>query len=273
MLLHIGAFALLSGCQSARTQTEDKPDYAWLLAESDLVDLTYPFDEQTIYWPTEEKGFVLENIFRGYTDAGYYYVANRFCAPEHGGTHLDAPIHFYEGRQSVDQIPLERLIAEGAVVDVREKALQNRDYQVTVEDLQEWEEMNGETLDGKIVLLRTGYGQFWYDRAQYLGTDKTGPEAVADLHFPGLHPDAARWLVATRSIKAIGIDTPSIDYGQSKTYDTHVTLFEHNIPAFENVANLDRLPEKGLLIVALPMKIKGGSGAPLRIVAWKHKGA
>jgi kynurenine formamidase len=90
---------------------------------------------------------------------------------------------------------------------------------------------------------------------------------VAKLHFPGLYPDAARWLITNRSVKAVGLDTASIDYGQSTLFQTHVTLFEKNIPALENVANLDQLPERGFTVIALPMKIKAGSGGPVRIVA------
>ena len=118
-------------------------------------------------------------------------------------------------------------------------------------------------------MLKTGFGRRWADRAAYLGTDKSGASAVADLHFPGLAPEAARWLVEHRAIKAIGIDTASIDHGQSQTFQSHVTLFKHNVPAFENVANLDKLPAAGATVIALPMKIGGGSGAPLRIIAIK----
>jgi kynurenine formamidase len=90
---------------------------------------------------------------------------------------------------------------------------------------------------------------------------------VAKLHFPGLHPDAAKWIVANRAVKAVGIDTASIDYGQSTLYETHRALYASDIPAFENLASLDRLPPTGALLIALPMKIGGGSGAPLRAVA------
>jgi kynurenine formamidase len=100
-----------------------------------------------------------------------------------------------------------------------------------------------------------------------MGTDERGAEAVAKLHFPGLHPDAARWLVEHREVAAIGLDTPSIDYGQSRLFEAHQALFEANVPAFENVANLEALPAAGFTVIALPMKIGGGSGAPLRIVA------
>ena len=132
--------------------------------------------------------------------------------------------------------------------------------------------MGGEKREGllvrnAIVLVRTGFGKYWPDRGKYMGTDERGDSAVAKLHFPGLHPEAAHWLVNVRKIKAIGIDTPSIDRGQSKDFKSHVALYEKNTPALENVANLDQLPEKGFTVIALPMKIKGGSGGPVRIVA------
>ncbi|MBD0297112.1 MAG: cyclase family protein, partial [Flavisolibacter sp.] len=95
-----------------------------------------------------------------------------------------------------------------------------------------------------------------------------GTEGVAQLHFPGIHPDAAQWLVQHRKIKAVGLDTPSVDYGQSKDFKPHQLLYAQNICGFENVANLNQLPVKGAYIIALPMKIKGGSGGPLRIIAW-----
>jgi kynurenine formamidase len=119
---------------------------------------------------------------------------------------------------------------------------------------------------GTIVLLRTGFGEYWPDRARYMGTAERGADAVGDLHFPGLHHEAVPWL-RERGIRAIGLDTPSIDHGPSQDFPSHVALFEHNVPVFENVANLDELPATGFAVIALPMKIRGGSGGPLRIVA------
>jgi len=124
-----------------------------------------------------------------------------------------------------------------------------------------------ETRVGSIVLIRTGFASRWPDAVKYLGTAERGEAAVAKLHFPGLHPDAAQWLVSNRPIKAVGIDTASIDFGQSKGFETHRTLTARDIPAFENLASLDRLPPTGAIVIALPMKIGGGSGAPLRAVA------
>lgn len=235
-------------------------------ANGKWIDLTYAFDETTVYWPTAET-FRLDTVFEGTTDSGFYYSAYQYCAAEHGGTHLDAPVHFAEGKLPMDQIPLEQLIGEAVVVDVSAQAAANPDYQVTQADFEAWERANGPLPKGVIVLLRTGFGKYWPDRAKYMGTAERGAAAVAKLHFPGLHPDAARWLVANRSIKSIGLDTPSIDYGQSTLFESHRILFEKNVPAFENLANLDQLPPKGFWVFALPMKIKNGSGGPLRIVA------
>lgn len=236
------------------------------LADDAIIDLTHAYDADTVYWPTA-SGFELDVDFKGVTEGGWYYEANTFRSAEHGGTHLDAPIHFAEGGQHADEIPLERLIGPAVVVDVAEQAAANRDYQVSVEDFKTWEAEHGRLPDNIIVLLCTGFGKFWPDRQAYMGTDQRGAEAVPLLHFPGLHPDAARWLVENRSINAIGLDTPSIDFGQSAGFESHRILMEQNIPAFENVANLEQLPRKGFQVIALPMKIRGGSGGPLRIVA------
>jgi kynurenine formamidase len=230
------------------------------------IDLTHAFDASTIYWPTDTAGFQLNTLAYGPTEGGWFYASFAFATAEHGGTHLDAPIHFAEGRLTADEIPLSGLIGPAAVADVSDRA--TPDYQVSVADLQGWESEHGTLPDGGILLLHTGWGARWTDRAAYLGTDLTGPEAVPALHFPGLAVDAARWLVAERGIVAVGIDTPSIDHGQSTDFQSHVALYSDNISGFENVANLDQLPPAGAFVVALPMKIAGGSGGPLRIVAF-----
>ncbi|HKO97872.1 MAG TPA: cyclase family protein [Pyrinomonadaceae bacterium] len=231
-----------------------------------VIDLSHPFETNTVYWPTAE-GFRLEKDFEGMTEKGFYYSAYRYSSAEHGGTHIDAPVHFAKGRNSVDDIPLNQLMGSAVVIDVTQQCAKDRDYLVTETDITSWERQNGRIAPGTIIFLRTGFGRFYPDRKRYLGTDERGEGAVANLHFPGLHPNAARWLVRNRSIKAIGLDTASIDHGQSTLFESHRILFEKNIPAFENVANLHQLPTKGFAVVALPMKIKSGSGGPLRIVA------
>ncbi len=236
--------------------------------EGEIIDLTHSFSKESIYWVTAED-FNLETVAKGKTDKGYFYSANNFSAAEHGGTHIDAPIHFAENAKSVDEIPLKNLIGNAVKINVSKNALGNPDYLITIQDLKNWESKNGEIPQASIVLLETGFGKFYPDKKKYLGTDERGAEAVQKLHFPGLSPEAAKWLIENRSIKAVGIDTASIDFGQSQDFATHVALMTKNIPAFENVARLEELPETGFQIIALPMKIKGGSGGPLRIIAIK----
>ena len=230
------------------------------------VDLSHSFGPSTVYWPTDTLGFQHTELAYGRTEAGWFYSAYAFASAEHGGTHLDAPSHFAEGRRTADQVPLSSLIAPASVVDVSAKA--TPDYQVSAEDLEAWEAEHGRIADGSILLVRTGWSERWTDPAAYLGTSLVGPDAVAELHFPGIGPDAAQWLVDNRDVVAVGIDTPSIDYGQSANFESHVILYAQNVAGFENVANLDQLPATGAAVVALPMKIEGGSGGPLRIVGY-----
>ncbi|WP_422106391.1 cyclase family protein [Winogradskyella sp.] len=236
-----------------------------------IVDLTHTFSEETVYWVTA-KEFKLDVVAKGDTDKGFFYAANNFETAEHGGTHIDAPIHFSKGKQSVEEIPLEKLVGSAIKIDVRANANNNPDYLVSVEDFTTWEKEHGQIPEGAIVLLDTGHAKHYPDKLKYLGTDQRGPEAIKLLHFPGLSPEAATWLVENRSINSIGIDTPSIDYGQSEYFKSHVILLSENIPAFENITNLDQLPPKGFEVIALPMKIKDGSGAPLRIIAKVKEG-
>ncbi len=236
------------------------------LAKGRWIDLTHSFSKETIYWPTAE-GFVLSVEAKGMTPKGYFYSANHYAASEHGGTHLDAPVHFAEGHQSVDQIPLDHLTGPAVVVDVSKKTAANPDYQISVGDFTDWEKQHGKIPEHSIVLLNTGFAKKWPNAEAYLGTAGKGTNAVEKLHFPGLDPKAAEWLISARRLKAVGLDTASIDFGQSKLFETHRLLFQHEVPAFENVANLDQLPIRGSYVVALPMKIQEGSGAPLRIIA------
>jgi kynurenine formamidase len=259
-------FLLVFAFISCTEKKESDRSIATAFTNATLIDLTYDFSDKTLYWPTANT-FKLDTVFHGVTPAGFYYEAYNYCAAEHGGTHLDAPVHFAKGKWSADQIPLENLTGEAVVIDVSAKALKEADYQISVADVEEWEKTNGKLVDDIIVMFRTGYGLYYPDAKKYLGTDERGPDAVAKLHFPGIHPDLAGWLVRNRKIKAVGLDVASVDYGQSKDFKTHQVLYEQNISGFENVANLEKLPVKGAFIIALPMKIKAGSGAPLRIVA------
>ncbi len=179
---------------------------------------------------------------------------------------MDAPIHFAEGAHTTDQVPVSQLIGPGFVIDVTAQAAADVDYLVSAADIEAFEAEHGRIPEGAIVLLNTGRAGLYPDREAYMGTAERGEAAVPKLHFPGLGLDGAKLLVE-RVIGAVGIDTPSIDYGQSKDFAAHVELMTHNVPAFENVADMSALPPVGSTVVALPMMIEGGSGGPLRIVA------
>ena len=241
------------------------PAAAQDLSKGRWIDLTRAFNEDTIYWPTSQT-FKKELVYYGRTPGGWFYAAYNYSTAEHGGTHMDSPIHFAIDANTTEQVPLDRLIGPGFVIDVTAKTAENPDYLVTPDDIHAFEAEHGQLPEGAIVLLRTGWGQKYGDVTAYMGTAERGDAAVAKLRFPGLSLQGAKMLVSRR-IGAVGIDTASIDYGQSKDFAAHVELMTHNIPAFENVADMSALPATGATIIALPMKIEGGSGGPLRIVA------
>ncbi len=248
----------LSSMDGAGGQTID-------LARTRLVDLTHPFNARTLYWPTSPSAFRLEQLSFGMTPGGYFYSANAFSAPEHGGTHIDAPIHFARAGLSVDRIPLEQLVAPAVVIDVAARADRDSDYRLTAEDVREFERRHGRIPAGSIVLLRTGWSRRWLDRKAYFGDDTPGD--ASKLHFPSFGADAARVLIQERRVGALGADVASIDYGPSTDFPVHQLAAAANVPGLENLTNLNELPPSGAIVVALPVKIEGGSGGPARVIA------
>lgn len=237
------------------------------LAHYEIVDLTHAFDRNTIYWPTAPYHFEMDTLAWGETEGGWFYSAFLFRSPEHGGTHLDAPIHFARDGQAVDQVPLERLLGPAVVIDISHKAQEDRDYRLTVADVTAWERDHGPVPGGAIVLLRADWDRFWPDARTYLGTAERGQVAARNLHFPSYGAEAARVLVEERGAAALGADVASIDYGASTDFPVHRLIMGQNVPGLENLAHLDRLPPMGATVLALPMKIAGGSGAPVRVIA------
>ena len=229
-----------------------------------MIDLTHAFDERTIYWPTDTAGFHLTTVHHGPTSAGFFYAANTFSAAEHGGTHLDAPIHFADGKTTADRVSLERLVGPVVVLDIVERAAREPDSLLEVGDIEAFERSHGAIVPRTLVLVRTGWSRHWPNKKAYLGDDTPGD--ASHLHFPGISAQAAEALVA-RKVAAVGIDTASVDYGPSRDFRAHRALMAADIPAFENLTALDGLPPRGGVLVALPMKIGGGSGGPLRAIA------
>ncbi|HSA56755.1 MAG TPA: cyclase family protein [Gemmatimonadaceae bacterium] len=255
--LVLGAVSVIACRPSATPDTLDLTQYR-------VVDLSHSFGPRTLYWPTATSRFDLDTLSRGMTPGGYFYSANALATPEHGGTHLDAPIHFFQSGRSTDQIPVEQLIAPAIVIDITSQVAQHTDYLLTAEDVLAWERANDSIPRGAIVLLRTGYSRHWPNARAYLGDDRPGD--ASNLHFPSFGPDAARLLVEQRGVGALGADVASIDHGPSKDFQVHRIAAAANVVGLENLTNLDQLPPTGAIVIALPMKIEGGSGGPLRAI-------
>ena len=253
--------AVVAGAAGVAVGRGQVPD----VAKHTIVDLTHAYGASTVFWPTAETKFTLQKLARGQTPGGYFYAANAFCTPEHGGTHLDAPNHFSESGWTTERIPLEQLVSPAVVIDVTARATADRDYRATADDVAQFEKAHGRIARGTIVLLRTGWSRHWPNAKAYLGDDT--PRDASKLSFPSYGVEAARLLVEDRGVAALGIDAASIDYGRSTDFQVHRIAAARNVPGFENLANLDRLPPRGALVVALPMKIEGGSGGPLRAIA------
>lgn len=244
-----------------------KESHGASLRSGALLDMTYPFDETTIYWPTADL-FVLEKLNWKINAKGWWYASNNYGASEHGGTHVDAPVHFAEHGVTIDQIPLNEWRGPAVKINVTAQCAANRDYRLTVADIQQWEKQYGRIPKHAWVLMYSGIGTRYYpDRKQVLGTEKKGPEALPELSFPGFSPEAATFLVEQRSITGIGLDTPSIDYGKSTEFEVHRICFSAGKLAIENIAKLDQLPAKGAMLYAIPMLIRNGTGAPARVFA------
>lgn len=230
-----------------------------------MVDLSHAFDSQTVYWPTSVKRFEHTQQAYGNTPGGWFYSSYELSTPEHGGTHLDAPIHFGAGKQTSDEIPLTRLMARAVVIDITSQTSADSAYLLTPDDVVAFEQEHGQIAEGTIILLRTGWSGRWPNRLAYLG-DST-PGDASKLRFPSYGADAARLLVEQRRVAALGVDVASIDGGSSIDFMVHRIAAEANVPGFENLTNLDHLPPTGTIVAALPMKIRGGSGGPLRAIA------
>lgn len=255
----LGLFAIVLGALVAGTSFGGEA-----INPAKVIDLTYSFDQHTIYWPTE-KPFRHEQEHFGMTPGGYFYSSAKFAAPEHGGTHMDAPIHFNRQGDTADKIPLANCIGPAAVIDFSSRAAKDPNATMSVADIEQYEKLNGPIPDGAIVVARSGWGKFWPDKKRYLGTDKPGD--VEGLRFPGFSREALNHLLAHRKVAAIAIDTASIDPGISKDFMAHRAWLGANKPAFENLAHAERLPARGATIFCIPTRIGGGTGAPARIFA------
>ncbi len=222
------------------------------------VDLTYTLGEDfPAYAPGEEAVRRPGTTFEA---NGYYQ--QRWDIYEHIGTHVDAPAHFNPNGRYANELTPEELMVPAVVVDIARRAATDPDTVVTIADLRAHERRHGRIEHGSAVLMYSGWGAKVTDPAAYRGTDARGV-----LHFPGFSAEACEWLVRRRRIRAVGVDTLSIDPGNSATFEAHKILNGAERYGIENLANLRRLPANGANITVGVIPFKQGSGGPAKVLA------
>jgi len=236
-----------------------------------VVDLTQTLAPEfpTIILPPEFgqcAPFRLEEISR-YDERGPAWYWNNFTVGEHTGTHFDAPIHWVSGKDlpdnAVDTIPVKNFIAPAAVIDCSKAAAVEPDFLMTVATVEAWEEQHGRIERGSWLLLRTDWSKKPY--ADYAGLREDG------AHTPGPSPEVVKWLVEERDVHGFGTETIGTDAGQAQHFNppfpAHFYMHGRGRYGLQCLTNLDQLPPKGAVIIAAPLKIKQGSGSPLRVLA------
>lgn len=256
-LISLGVSALLSA------QTKSSAGDCQLLAgipsgHTRVIDMTYLINDHSPSWPGDNEPF---KAVVNATPAKDGYFTRKFTMLEHYETHMDAPAHFPPGKETLDQIPIDRFFGPGIVIDVRDKVAKDTDYRLTPQDVQAWEARHDRIPAGAIVMLRTGWASRWPDQKRYRNMDAKGV-----MHFPGYSVAAAKLLIS-RHVSGLCIDTLSIDYGPSANFEVHRTTLPAGLFHVENIANLDKLPPTGAFIIAAPIKLEGGSGGPVRVFA------
>jgi kynurenine formamidase len=238
----------------------------------EIVDLTQPLSESTpvIKLPppfANTPGLTRTEISR-YDDRGPAWAWYTLTIGEHVGTHLDAPIHWVTGKDGADvgSIAPSQLVGAACVVDKTAETEADPGYLLTVADLEAWEAEHGAVPDGAWVLLRTGWGSRAQDEASFLNVGENGPET------PGPDVEASRWLANERNIAGFGVETVGIDAGAAGGFDPPFPLHNFLLGAgrlgLTQLANLEKLPVTGALIVVAPLRLVGGTGSPSRVLAF-----
>src|SRR6266436_4354467 len=253
------AFLLCAGTIALPQSPMQKPQLEEIASgKTRVIDLSYALSDKLVPWPGDAKAF--EAKVNATSEKNGYFTRS-FWMLEHYGTHMDAPAHFPPGTTTVDKIPVEKFFAPAVIVDVRNEAERNPDYQLTMKRIEAWEEKHGTIPVGAIVVLRTGWASRWPDVSRYRNQDANGT-----MHFPGFSVDAAK-LLLERKISGLGCDTLSIDPGNSKDFPVHHLVLGAGVYQLENLADPKDLPESDAFLIAAPIKLEGGPGGPVRVFA------
>jgi len=222
---------------------------------SSVADMTHTLGPD---FPTffGEQQFFEEQLFNY---AEHMFNLKEIRVNEHTGTHMDAPLHFSADGQSVDEIPVERLVVPLAVIDIREKAAADADAQLTPDDIRAWIASHGPLPAGGCVAMLSGWDAHVND-AKFRNADADGA-----MHFPGFHVEAAQMLIEEADIVGIAVDTLSLDHGPSPDFAAHYAWLPTNRWGIECIANLAAVPASGATLVVGAPKHRGGTGGPARI--------
>jgi len=228
---------------------------------ANVVDLTHALDEYTPYIPVPGLTFPFKKTPIA-TVVKNGVAANRWEIHEHLGTQIDAPIHFFEGALSLDQLPVASLVVPLAVIDISARVASHPDTSVTVADIEAWERQHGRIPERAAVMMRSGWDSRIDDARAFVNADAGGV-----MHFPGFSPEAASFLARSRQAAGIGVDTLSLDRGDDATYATHKAWLGTGNWGAELVANLQHVPPVGATVFVGATKVKGATGGPVRLIA------
>lgn len=267
ILLLIGLMAL-SATVGATVSNRPPLDLAWrIIQRLEFVDLTHAFEPGIPHWPgfPEETREILYWYEPGVGTLGSGFFAEEYCHVGQWGTHVDPPAHFIPGLRTVDQIDVREMVMPLVVIDVHEKVAQNPDYQITMEDVREWESRYGKIPRGAFVAMRTDWSKRWPDTAAMQNKDENGIS-----HYPGWSLEVLQYLYEVRKITASGHEPTDTDPGIATSqgdYSLETYILSTNHYQIELLANLDQVPEAGAMVIVSFPKPKNGSGFPARVFA------
>ncbi len=260
MRLRFGALMVLMILTQLSCDRGDRKYSALFSGELFYEDLSYPLDRYNLVWPEYGDGGFEADTLKTIARDGAFVMKYHFA--DHLGTHLDAPNYLFAGAPAVHQIDLSAFFANAVVIDISNHCSKNPNYLLQKRDIEIWEEIYRPIPDHSIVFVHTGWGSYWGNARKYFGWDRK-----KNMHFPGVSPEAADFLINQRNVVGIGIDVAMIEGGQSTEPVVHRMLLQRGKLLLENVANLDRVPARNARVIMAPLKVAGGSGSPVRILA------
>uniref|UniRef100_A0A2H8TZW7 Kynurenine formamidase n=1 Tax=Melanaphis sacchari TaxID=742174 RepID=A0A2H8TZW7_9HEMI len=229
-----------------------------------VIDLCHGYQDQFTCWSPTQR-FEIFGVQK--SESSRWYTTQSFSVSEHCGTHLDAPYHFYQDGWKLNDIPLERMIVEGVHLNVSHEVNENGEFLLTTDHLKKWEQDNGPLPNRSVILVNFGWAHKFSNRQLYYNNNAERSTSS----FPGLSKEAAQWIVDSKKVFGVGVDSPSVDAGSTTSYDVHKILSKANLYNLENVAlNGTILPQKGFKLIIQPIKIIGGTGGPCRILAFTN---